>query len=1521
MAMALVPAVLLSSLAQAATPTRQTYSAINPIPPNAQSTAPLPLIMLNMSKDHQLFYRAYNEFSDYNGDGIPDGRYLHTVSYAGYFDSRKCYTYDAVKKQFNPSAEVSGTNLCSGAWHGNFLNWATMTRMDVLRKVLYGGYRSIDTNELTVLERASLPMDAHSFAKYYANAGTATPDQPNISSITPFHGTTELTFCNTTLGDNSTMSQTNTNPPLLRATSGNYSLWNAHERRQCRWNEELQWEQDGSDNGNDSKVTGLAAAKGYPSRSTALPGGVEGDFHVRVQVCAPGLIGSERCRAYPAGNRKPIGLLQEYGEQNLAEFGLLTGSFSNNTSGGVLRKEAGSFQNEVNYKPGDPADSRSVKKANGSFVAGASGIVDTINKIKVYGYRYKDGLYDADGDCKFQLTSLSDGKCASWGNPIGEMFVETLRYLSGLSGAASAYGGGSDAKGKEMGLPALSTWTDPFGREGVEAVFGRPQCRPINVINFNASVTSYDRDTLGPFATLGAAQSLDSYTDAVGQGEGIANTSRFIGRTPADANGMCTAKTVGNLSAVDGICPMAPAYQGSFSLAGAAYWARTNAIRTVPPGLAAEDAQRAYRVRSYGVALAPGVPRITVQASGGTAVIQPAYVLQIPNGGGVGSGTLVDFRVISQTATSGRYLVVWEDSEQGGDYDQDVSGILEWSLSGKTLTVTTRVITQSTFNAQGFGYVVSGTDRDGVHFHSGIHGFSYNEPALAKVKVTKADGTAHPHVNDSGGCSGCQAGQAPSMATYTVNGEAGSALQDPMWYAAKWGGFQDTKGIASGTPGATDLWDAINNTTGAVGPDGVPDNFFEVFNPSQLEQSLRRVFQEATVSSNAAPAVSSSQLIAGGLKYVGSFDPKRQNGDIRAFGLDGDGNFTSTVQWSVGAALTAKPVSGAGARQIITNSQATGFAFDWANVSSKRRAAYQSLLTQGSTTINAAQAQRVVQFVRGDRSDEGTHGLRNRDKNNIMGPLVNASPWVQPKPSARLLSAQHPGYAGFVAQHRNREKVLWAAAGDGMLHAFNARDGASIMSYVPEALVPRLNELATGSSVQAFVDGSPFTADVDTQAGVSAAPNWRTYVFGSLGRGGRALFALDATDLTTLGAAESNAERIFKWQFNADDDPDLGHLLGDIAIEPGTGQAAPVVKLQDGRFALVFGNGYGSQDGKAVLFIVPVQGPDSAGSWDGRYHKIVLDSGPGNGLSTATPLDTNNDGRADTVYAGDLKGNLWKIDIGGSTPRDWGSAYRSGGKAAPLYVATAADGTTPLPITGAPQFSFPSTGGTMVSFGTGLSVLSTDFPRASVGQRVYGIWDRPAFASGTRALPRGTGTLAARTLTRLPNGNVVVSNAAPLSLVDANASNAQDGWYFQLPGSSEMVLSNVEFRANNIFFSTVRPAPTTTCSNTPLASFYLLDPNSGLARLTVQGATAVNGVLTAVMAADVADQKLRVVSDSSSRRFPPAKGQQPAGSGPLACPKGTAAVRVIGEATDLSLCFPQSSARFQWREIPGLRTQ
>jgi type IV pilus assembly protein PilY1 len=1539
---AAVPVILLAGVTRATVPTAITYTPLNPVPPNVLATPPKPVVMLNLSRDHQLFYRAYNEFSDYDGDGRPDGGYLHTLRYAGYFDPAKCYVYSATNGRFEPSTVLAErTATCTGAWHGNFLNWATMTRIDVLRKVLYGGTRVVDTDRLTVLERASLPMDAHSFAKYYA--GGTTPSQPAISGLTPFTGLAEITFCNTTLGDNSTVSHTNANPPLLRAARGNFALWNSHERRQCRWNEETLWGANGSPNGNVSSSTGIPAASNYPSRATEglnTSGVTNADYVVRVETCRAGLVGTERCRTYPgapAGASKPIGLLQEYGETNQAEFGLLTGSYSRNVSGGVLRKYASSFRDEVRWD------------VDGTFIAAARGIVHNLDRLRVYGFRYSDATYAADdnaaradGFCDYQTVGLVDNQCASWGNPIGEMFIETLRYLRGGLAPASAFGGNSDPKGEAMGLTTVTLtadgkWVDPFARgPAVEAEFGLGACRPINTVTFNASVVSYDGDGTGPFADLGASASLASYTNQVGAGEGINGSARFVGRlsgstSAQDRNAACTAKQVDGLAAVDGLCPAAPAYRGTYSLAGAAYWANTNPIRAVPSTLTGAAAQRAFRVRSHAVALAPGVPRITVATADGLqAVIQPAYRLVLADGR-AGSGTLVDFRVVEQTATSGRYIVLWEDSEQGGDYDQDFNGLLEWRLDGNRLTVTTRRIADSTGGgAQGFGYTISGTDRDGVHFHTGILGFTYSDPTNLPV-VDPATGTRPASINASGGCEACTSANnaMATQATYTVTGRVGQALEDPLWYAAKWGGFRDAQGLASGTP-ATDrsTWDAIRNSDGAPGADGVPDTYSVVFNPEQLEASLRRVFDDAIGVSNAAPALASAQLVGGAFKYAASFDRGRNAGDVEAFQINSSGSFNATASWAAGAELAGVA---ADRREVISNDEATGIPFDWAEISKGVRKDYRSRLLGGTRLLTDAEGARLVGFIRGDRSGEGIGGVRTRPTRNILGPVVNASPWLQGPPSARFVNLRHPGYAAFAEARKDRRPLLWVAANDGMLHAFDARADLAVgtrpvLSYVPGALVPRLNEVTQAAlGVRAFVDGSPFSADVDLAAGWSGSADWRTYVFGTLGRGGRGVFALDATDTSANAMAASRAASVFRWDFTADDDPDLGHVVADVSTEPGTGQPAPIVKLEDGRFALVFGNGIGSRDGRAVLFILYVRGPGATAWVEGtHYRKIVLDAGPGNGLSAPVILDLDNDGMADTVYAGDQRGHVWKLDLSGSDPSTWRSAFVSGSSPLPLYIATSSDGSTPLPITGAPQVAFPPFGGQMVVVATGRSIDPADFPRRGVTQRVFGVWDRPGFANGSRALPRGTATLQPRAVTRTATGEILVGNATPVDYLNTDPALARDGWWYDLPGSSEMVISNIGFRGGSVFFTSIRPPQTSaSCTDAPLSTLYLIDPIAGVAPRSPLASVVENGVTVAAVGIAIEDQKVRDTLDGTSGS-PSDPGVSPcvgASCTPVqACTGAGVGLRFVGRTADRIVCQSQTTARRQWREIPGLRT-
>src|SRR5262249_32328741 len=134
---------------------------------------------------------------------------------------------------------------------------------------------------------------------------------------------------------------------------GNFQLWNASARFQCKWRAEYvpppvsAWPGPGA-NGNFAAASGINASAENPSQPEHALGGNQGDYVARVAACVKDFFGTERCKQYPKGNYKPIGLLQEYGDTNLIQFGLMTGSYAKNVSGGVLRKNISSFNDEVN---------------------------------------------------------------------------------------------------------------------------------------------------------------------------------------------------------------------------------------------------------------------------------------------------------------------------------------------------------------------------------------------------------------------------------------------------------------------------------------------------------------------------------------------------------------------------------------------------------------------------------------------------------------------------------------------------------------------------------------------------------------------------------------------------------------------------------------------------------------------------------------------------------------------------------------------------------------------------------------------------------------------------------------------------------------------------------------------------------------------------------------------------------------------------------------------------------------------
>jgi Tfp pilus tip-associated adhesin PilY1 len=160
----------------------------------------------------------------------------------------------------------------------------------------------------------------------------------------------------------------------------------------------------------------------------------------------------------------------------------------------------------------------------------------------------------------------------------------------------------------------------------------------------------------------------------------------------------------------------------------------------------------------------------------------------------------------------------------------------------------------------------------------------------------------------------------------------------------------------------------------------------------------------------------------------------------------------------------------------------------------------------------------------------------------------------------------------------------------------------------------------------------------------------------------------------------------------------------------------------------IFGNGYNSQNSSAVLFLLKT---------DGTLLKRI-DTGVTNcnGLSSPALFDDDFDGDVDYIYAGDLRGNLWKFDLTSSDYNDWGVAfgtdndldgsinYDDGDAPQPLFQAQGPGGTV-QPITVEPDFLFhcdPNRQGMMVVFGTGKYLGEADISDTST-QAVYGIWD------------------------------------------------------------------------------------------------------------------------------------------------------------------------------------------------------
>ena len=579
----------------------------------------------------------------------------------------------------------------------------------------------------------------------------------------------------------------------------------------------------------------------------------------------------------------------------------------------------------------------------------------------------------------------------------------------------------------------------------------------------------------------------------------------------------------------------------------------------------------------------------------------------------------------------------------------------------------------------------------------------------------------------------------------------------------------------------------------------------------------------AKVGTASAVAVANARVTSSdNASYTSSYNSGTWTGDLSANAINvTTGVASATPLWTAGSASTQLDLRTPASRFIATSTDVIGgiggvqFQPTTATTATKLSAAQQTLL---GATDGAA----VLAYLRGDRSGEpGTF----RARSHLLGDMINAEPVLVREPSATYTDT---GYSAFKTANASRTRMLYQAANDGMLHAFVAETGAESWAYVPNLVMEDLSNLTltSGFNHKYYVDGTPASADVDFAniEGTTSGGDWRTLLVGGLGKGGRGYYALDVSSPTASN--EVTVKNKVLWEFpNSIQDngkrnaakKNMGYSFGKPLL----------VKTTAKGWVVLFTSGYNNGtdtggDGEGHLYVVNPKTGD-----------LIKDISTSNCTSApaanacglaqiSVSLASNN--TVDYVYGGDLKGNVWRFDLTGSSADSWAVE-----KFANLKDATAAS----QPITAAPQLTFNS-GVRMVYVGTGQYLGNTDIPgsmganaSSSQTQTMYGLKD----SLTTLPMPLRP-NLQQQTLTTSGSTRTITNNLVNYAL--------KNGWYIDLPITGERLFTQVAAYSNNLVFTSNIPS-STKCE--PGGSSWLQVVNSktgGLADFA--GTGAVSGI-------------------------------------------------------------------------------
>ena len=670
--------------------------------------------------------------------------------------------------------------------------------------------------------------------------------------------------------------------------------------------------------------------------------------------------------------------------------------------------------------------------------------------------------------------------------------------------------------------------------------------------------------------------------------------------------------------------------------------------------------------------------------------------------------------------------------------------------------------------------------------------------------------------------------------SYSYNGGAYQQVLAPQNVASLIGALPSTVrfGFAGSTGGSTNIHEIA---------------CFEAGPPSGADTSAGINQKEA------------SKIATGTQAFLAFYDPTTWTGDVTGNSIvysSGVVTVNPVANWDASCGLTgvasgqkclytgtSGPITAQAPanRVMLTWSGSQGVPFEWSSLSTAEK----NTIDAGDTApLNSNR----LQYLRGDRTNEiNSSGVGSfRARVSVLGDVVNSSPtWVgyPDSPYANVWTDRlYPSnaapengsttYSQYAGTEATRLNVVYVGSNDGFLHGFEAgsydtshnfvnnsttpNDGKEVFAYMPGAVFQTIHNSSTPSLDYAnaqyahnfFVDATPDEDDLFYAGG------WHTWLVGGLGAGGSAIYALDVTSPSSFSESSAASTVLGEWTpatISCTNVTSCGTNLGNT-------YGVPVIRrLHNGMWGVIFGNGYGSASGDAGIFIMTIDPSSGAKTF---YYLSAGKSGQSDGIAYPSPADLDGDNVIDYVYAGDLKGNVWRFDLTSSNPGNWAVTPT------PIFTDPSGNAITTKVTVGATLVSQGSPR-VIVDFGTGRKVpLTVTSPAtyATGTQTIYGIWDwnmaswNSQSSNKYASLTTGPGSiglsnLQKQTLSAASASGVYDDTSSTVCWGDGSTcgSNKQYGWYLLLPNSQEQVIFNPLLYQGTLYVNTIIPP-----NNSPL---------------------------------------------------------------------------------------------------------